>query len=404
MSRSLRSLSVTAVVVLLVAGFVLPIGAAFGATSTKTAKTVIALEEAWYYRYRQPLEPVPQAPKETGPIPGQQDNVEAQVRQRSNPYEAETLHVGINGGQPEARTFLYWDPFSLSDDGLATIVGGTVTLPLVETRGVRNAQNAQMIACMNIDMPTSDLGGEFKEQPKFDCKTSVPVEQVKDSDPITWTVNLDPFGKKWKADPESYAGIAVVEDPEAEQSPQTAAWHVAFAGQFNEKDGAKKVTADLRYEVEEFDFDFDIPVVPEFEPPPAEDFEPSGGAGFNDDAGFGADDSLAAPGGGSGGFAAPAADPGPAFSGGEAAPAGVPAAPADPGPAPVAAPQPQAAQQPVAAAPIAEKSIKNPFGYWLLPILGLMLAGAVGWSLSRPVELVNVREGAVSRLMRARRA
>ena len=404
MSRSMRSGSVTAVVALLVAGLVLPVGAAFAATTTKTAKDVIALEEAWYYRYRQPLEPVPQAPKEAGPLPTQQDNVEAQVRQRSNPYEAETLHVGINAGNPEARTVLYWDPFSLADGGLATIVGGSVKLPLVDTRGVRNAENAQMIACMNVDLPTSDLAGEWKEQPKYDCKTSVPVKLVKDSDPLTWTVNLDPFGKKWKADPTTYAGIAVVEDPKAAESPDSSTWHVAFAGQYNEKPDVEKVTADLTYEVEEFDFDFEPPKVPEIEPPPAEDFE-TGGGGFNDDAGFGEDNTVAAPGSGGGGFSAPA-DSGPALTGGSSAAPGVggPAPAADSGPAPVAAEQPQA-QQPVAAAPVNEqKGIKNPFGYWLLPVLGLILAGALGWSLSNPVELVNVREGAVSRLMRARRA
>ena len=397
MRRPLTSLSATAIVGLLVMAMVLP-GMAFGATKVKVAKNTTALEEGWYYRYRQPLEPVPQAPGETGdPLKTQQDNVEAQVRSRSNPYEAETLHVGVNATNPEARTFLYWDPFSLSDSGLATIIGGTVKLPLAEdARGVRNPESAKMIACLNIDLPTSDLAGEWKEQPKYDCKQSVPVKQVEGADPVTWTVNLDPFGKKWKKDPSKYAGIAIVEDPATTEEPQSSTWHVAFAGQFNETD-AKKITADLKYEVEEFDFA--LPEVPTFDDPPA--FEDTGGgfeepadSGF-EDPGFGEDNSMAAPGGG--GFSAPA-EPAPA-----PAPMDAPAAPAEESAEPALAAPAEEAAQPLAAEPAsAPTPITNPFGYWLLPILGLALAGAVAWSLSHPVELVNVREGAVSRLMRAR--
>ena len=401
MRRSLTKSTVIAIVALMIAGLLLP-GAAFGATKVKTSNDTTPLEEGWYYRYRQPLEPVPDAPGDTGdPLPTQQDNVKAQVRQRSNPYEAETLHVGINGTQPEARTFLYWDPFSLSDTGLATIIGGTVTLPLVETRGVRNAENAKMLACLNIDLPTSDLAGEWKEQPKFDCKTSAPVKQVKGSDPITWTVDLDVFGALWKKDPTKYAGIAIVEDPKAPESPQTAEWHVAFAGQFNETKGVKKVTADLKYEVEEFDFV--LPPVPTFEQPPTTTTGGGGfsdtGGGFEDDAGFGSDNSVAAPGGA--GFGGPV-DTGPPPAQVAAVDPGPAPAPAEPVEPALAAPAATGAAQPLAAQPASQRDVKNPFGYWLLPILGLALAGAVGWSLSHPVELVNVREGAVSRLMRAR--
>lgn len=388
MRRSVTSLTAIAGMTLLIAGLLLPMGAAFGAT-VKTAKNTTALEEGWYYRYRQPLEPVPDLPGETGdPLKTQQDNVEAQVRSRSNPYEAETLHVGINANQPEARTFLYWDPFSLSDTGLATIIGGKVTLPLADTRGNRNAENAKMVACLNIDLPTSDLAGEWKEQPKFDCKTSAPVKLVKNSKPLTWTVDLDVFGAQWKKDPASYAGVAIVEDPKTADSPQTSTWHVAFPGQFNEKD-KKKVTADLKYEVEEFD---------DFELPPVGDLG-GGGGGFDDggelasgDTGFGANNSIAAP----GSMGAPPAD------------TSAPAASIEP-PAEQTAAAPEVADAgaevaaPVAAEPVsAQGPITNPFGYWLLPIIGLALAGAMAWSLTRPVELVNVREGAVSRLMRAR--
>lgn len=385
MHRSLRSLTAVTVVIFLVGAFVLPMGA-FAAT-VKTAKNVTALEEAWYYRYRQPLEPVPRAPGETGdPLPTQQDNVNAQVRSRSNPYEAETLHVGINAGDPEARMFLFWDPFSLSDTGLATIIGGKVTLPLAETRGVRNAENALMLACMNVDPPTSDLGGEWREQPKYDCKTSAPVKLVKNSDPLTWTVNLDVFGAKWKQDPTSYGGISIVEHPEAADSPDSSTWHVAFAGQYNETDN-KKVKADLKYEVEE------LPDLDDFEIP--DDFNSDAGAGgfddsgsFDDGGGFGESNSMAAPGGGI--SSPPVTGPEATMPDATAEQSGEPAlaAPAADEAAPVAA----AAQGP----------ITNPFGYWLVPLLGLAVAAVMAWSLTRPVELVNVREGAVSRLMRAR--
>ncbi len=74
--------------------------------------------------------------------------------------------------------------------------------------------------------------------------------------------------------------------------------------------------------------------------------------------------------------------------------------------------QPPAGDAPQAAPPAAALPTTVPVGtqgprtnpaWWLLPVLGVALAGALGWSLTQPVELANTREGAVTKLMRNRR-
>jgi hypothetical protein len=354
-------------------------------------------DEAWFFRHRQPLAgaPIPDDPND-GPVGDAGAIGKATLRDQTNVYaqgDPEAVHVGVNAGQPEARTFVHFDMFSLADSPLPPrITGGTLTLTNAPgpERGNRNVDGAEMIACVATDLVVGAMGGDWDDMYEYDCGFSAPLEREEGSDPAVWTVDLQPLAGFWAEN--EYQGIAIVEageGEEAETGPQDT-WHVAFWGMFNEDPEAQPITADLTFVAEELD----LPDIT--------------GGGFDDAGGFddggGSFDSGDAGSFDGGGFDEGGFDD----SGADFGDAGAPeVADGEFGEESEEADAPEVAMgedSPQAAGPMEEQSAGGMPAVFLLPFLAVGLAGLLGYSLTQEPDLPEAREGAVSRLMRNRRA
>lgn len=143
----------------------------------------------------------------------------------SSPYPADTLHVGVAGGQEAARTYLL--PNLLALPAGATATSGVMTLPVdtASTDGTLSADQAKLLACA-VTQPFADgSAGASGPAPKTDCK--VAARPVYDADKAVFTLDLTRFLKAWATGRPSL-GIALV--PDAKRVGPTDAWHVTING------------------------------------------------------------------------------------------------------------------------------------------------------------------------------
>jgi len=271
-------------------------------------------------------------------------------------YSADTLHVGVNAGQEEARTYLQLDLGQLPAGTKPS--GGTLLLPVADggNDGTRAPETAKLRACA-VKSEVKDVDGAFTAPPEVDCEIAtapanfVPATGDK---PAAFTVDLGSLTDAWQGDVRPGA-IALV--PAAETAAPDS-WHVAFSDRTRTGAGVVPISAALVFVSTSVDTSGDqAPVV---EPPP---FESAPAPAF--DSGAFSGDS-----GGSPSFAAPAIT------------AETPLLPA---PAPVAAPDQQVV-------PVAQSFVQQGFRYpavFLLPLLLAVGAGWIGRALTR--DLVEVR-------------
>lgn len=156
----------------------------------------------------------------------------------SNPrYPAGTLHVGVAGGQEEARTYLRLNLESLPPD--AELDGGVLRVPVAGSdAGTNAADTATLQACL-ASAPFGTSAGSFAPPPAIDCNVKSPASYSTSPVP-QFTIDLTPFASAWTEGANN--GIALV--PAAGQAPN-AVWHVAFSAH----DGADafKPTSQLRF-------------------------------------------------------------------------------------------------------------------------------------------------------------
>lgn len=143
----------------------------------------------------------------------------------TSPYPADTLHVGVAGGQETARTYLLPNLLDLPIGATAT--SGTMTLPVdtAGTDGTVSADTATILACAATQPFTDGAAGSTAPAPQTDCKTSSPAKY--DAKKSVFTVDLTPFLKAWASGTPSL-GIALVPDPD--KSAPTETWHVTING------------------------------------------------------------------------------------------------------------------------------------------------------------------------------
>ena len=379
-----------------------------------TATKVPNKEEAWFISKKEPLAELPQGDP-TCTLPTGCNVAGNATRQQSGHPEG-TLVVAANAGDPDAQTFINFDSFVLPPG--AVITGGTVNLPVARDPEANNsnAENAKMVACLVTGFIADGTdAGSFKDRPAWDEKVCEPVTQVKDAEDLTFTVNLDRFGKVWSSGtgalPPPVNGITLMVDPEIEPPAPQETWRVVFnsrrrAQQQTEREKKDNPAAETRMEYPAITSTLQYKVVklPGFGTPPPPPPPPGGGGTITPSGSTGGGEftpgtSTTTTTPGSPGFSGGTGSVAPPSSSSIDTPAGGAAAPVD---VPVAAGG-ETAAAPTAASPVAAQDVGISPAVWVMPVLALAMAGAMAWSLMHPVELAGNREGAVSRLMRTRR-
>lgn len=264
-----------------------------------------------------------------------------------SPYPKDTLHVGVNAGTEEARTYLQLDLTTLPAG--TKPAGGNLLLPVAAADdGSRGSETAKLRACA-VTGEVEDVDGSFAPPPEIDCESaSVPATFVpaEGENPAAFTVDLAPLTAAWGSSSQPGALVLL---PAAEVAPP-ASWHVAFSDRTRTGEDVVPITAALAFVSATLDTDSEpAPVVapPPFEPapPPALDSS-SGGLDFSTGTSF----------------------------------AATPLSAEVPLPAPVAqaAPAPQSAPAQQQVVPVAS-FVSSGFRYPAVFLLPLVLAVAAGW-------------------------
>jgi hypothetical protein len=394
MRGSLKRSAVATVGLLVLAWAVLPMAMASAASKNNVGNG----DEAWFQAYQEPLAELPSGDPSCDSPAG--CNVAGNVsRGAVKPHPEGVLVVAVNAGEADAQTFFNFDVDNLPLG--AVVTGGKVTMPVATDpeAGNLNEESAKLVACLVTGfIPGGADGGSYQDRPEFDDGACVPVEQDDTAETLTYTFDLNRFGKAWGTGTTPMQGVTVMVDPEVSPPAPNETWRVAFNSQRRHNqaenpDDFPPITSDLQFTVKAGGLG-------------------GLGAGLPDDGGFddtgdgGFEDSGAAGGGGdfgggaSGGFDSGSA---PADTGAISAPQSADAPAVDaPAPAEGGEEQPLAAPAGGGEAVPAAAAGMSP-AVWLMPLLALAMAGALAWSLLQPVELVGEREGAVSKLMRNRR-
>jgi hypothetical protein len=272
-----------------------------------------------------------------------------------SPYPPDTLHVGVNAGTEEARTYLQLDLATLPAGTKPS--GGTLLLPVAGSDdGSRAPETAKLQACA-VKGEVEDVDGSFATPPEIDCEsasapaTFVPAEG---ENPAAFTVDLATLTAVWESSGQPGA-IALL--PAEEVAPPES-WHVAFSDRTRTGEDVVPITAALAFVSASLDTDSEpAPVVapPPFEPAPPQSFDSSSSGGIDFDAGTS--------------FAAPPLS----------AEAPLPAPVAQAAPAPQSAP---AQQQVVPVASFVSSGFRYP-AVFLLPLLLAVAAGWLGRALTR---------------------
>jgi hypothetical protein len=148
----------------------------------------------------------------------------------TSPYPADTLHVGVAGGQETARTYLLPDLTRLPFGAIG--VTGVMTLPIGSGSqdGSQSVDAAHLKACLAIKPVTDGTQGSTAKPPDVDCSTTAaPVYDAKHN---VFTLDVTVFLAEWTSGALPY-GIALV--PDLDKGQPTDAWHVAFNGRHRAK-------------------------------------------------------------------------------------------------------------------------------------------------------------------------
>lgn len=368
-----------------------------GAASADVVENLPNLDEAWFQNLQEPIPQVaPTDPSCATPV-GCNVGGNA-VRPRRPDYPENTLRVSLTAGQPDTETYLSLDlPFG------AVIESGMMTVPIQKDFGTSRPETADIRACLVTSLFSTAEGGSFNARPTSDCSVSSPATIAPDGDKFKMTIDLTPFAAPWSSPDNTVGfGLALLPAPVSVEGRET--WQVAFASkrysETNPADPRPPATSTVTFTMASLDSaplgDIGLtttdPAATFVEPPPASvgDFGTApvsdlAGSAFTDSSSF--TDT-------SGGFDSTSVSSG--TSGGSGS-SGAPAVTAPTASAPVAAPP---AAAPVAAVPTAV--VGGLGAALLLPLVALLLAVALGYSLTSNPALANDREGAVSKLMRRR--
>jgi hypothetical protein len=142
-----------------------------------------------------------------------------------SPYPADTLHIGVAGGQETSRTYV--EPDLLTVPLGATLLSGSMTLPVATAAqdGTVQPTSAEILACL-VTKPFADgTAGSAATTPATDCRVSATPTYLATADRLR--LDLTPFLRAWAKGRPSL-GIALLPSPSRVQ--QSDAWHVTIDG------------------------------------------------------------------------------------------------------------------------------------------------------------------------------
>lgn len=195
-----------------------------------------------------------------------------------SPYSPDTLHVGVDAGAEEARTYLQLDLSPLPDGTSPT--GGTLLLPVAAgpMDGTRAPETAKLRACV-VDGAVEDVDGSFAGPPEADCAAaSAPAEFVPATGehPAAFTVDLAALTQVWQSG-RAPGALALVP---AEETALPDSWHVAFSDRTRTGAGVARISAALAFVSSAVDTSTQAPPsvpAPAFDQAPAPAFFPAQG-------------------------------------------------------------------------------------------------------------------------------
>ncbi|HET7310857.1 MAG TPA: hypothetical protein VFJ17_05985 [Mycobacteriales bacterium] len=143
----------------------------------------------------------------------------------ASPYPADTLHVGLAGGQETARSYVLPDTAFLGS--AATITSAVMTLPVAtgSSDGTQSPDTAKILACLATQPFSDGQQGSVMPPPKTDCSTS--SRATYDAKKSVLTIDVAPLLSAWTGGTPA-VGIALV--PDTATAQQTDAWHVTING------------------------------------------------------------------------------------------------------------------------------------------------------------------------------
>lgn len=162
-----------------------------------------------------------------------------------SPYAAETLHVGVQFGAEESRTYLALDLSTLPSG--TKPAGGQLRLPVASgpQDGSVQPEVAKLQACL-VAAPVKYVDGTFEKAPEADCNgasTAAVFVAAAGTTPAAFTVDLTDLATAWQ---DSGVGGSLALLP-AEGAAATDSWHVAFNGSKRAGAGIAKITAAVSY-------------------------------------------------------------------------------------------------------------------------------------------------------------
>jgi len=143
-----------------------------------------------------------------------------------SPYPADTLHVGVAGGQETSRTYLAPDLATLPPT--ASVVAATMTLPVATSSadGTQAPDQAKLRMCVATKPFSDSSQASDSTPPTIDCSTSVLAKY--DAAKAVFTIELGPILDQYWVPGTLFDGIAVI--PDGASAQPTDAWHVTFNG------------------------------------------------------------------------------------------------------------------------------------------------------------------------------
>lgn len=176
-----------------------------------------------------------------------------------SPYAAQTLHVAVNLGAEDARSYLALDLTALPEG--TKPAGGQLRLPVASGAqdGTVSPETAKIKACLLLD-DVKDVDGTYETPPEPDCTSaSMPAVFVPASGttPAAFTIDLAPFAKIWQT---SVAPGALALLP-GDDLAATDTWHVAFSRKGRTGDGVSQVTAAMSFLGTAVSDDVEVPEV-----------------------------------------------------------------------------------------------------------------------------------------------